>query len=73
MPLNMVRGGTVCQPGEKGAHLIKGSGKAAICMSNPGFDERPRWGAAGETRGKSRHGTHFLQHRQGGQPYGRPG
>ena len=66
MPLNMVRGGTVCDPKDQGhgGHLVKGSGKAAICMPTPGADSRPRWGAAGEVRGKSRHSQQFKQHRE---------
>lgn len=62
-PLNMVRGGSVCDPQEQGGHLMKGSGSAAICMATPGVDQRPRWRQAGKIGGKSRHSTHFEQHR----------
>jgi hypothetical protein len=62
-PLNMVRGGSVCDPQQKGGHLMKGSGQAAICMPTPGVDQRPRWRQAGKIGGKSRHSQHFEQHR----------
>jgi hypothetical protein len=62
-PLNMVRGGAICDPQQKGAHLMKGSGQAAICMPTPGIDQRPRWRQAGKLGGKSRHSLHFKQHR----------
>jgi hypothetical protein len=68
----MVRGGGICQPGEKGAHIMKGSNKAAVCMPTVGTDTRPRWRQAGQpVTPPSRHSLHFLQHRKGGQPYGR--
>jgi hypothetical protein len=67
----MVRGGGICNPQEKGAHLMKGSGQAAMCMPTPGPDPRPRWRQAGKIGGRSRHSTHALQHRQGGKPLGR--
>jgi hypothetical protein len=63
MPLNMVRGGSVCDPDQKGGHLMKGSGQAAICMPTPGVDQRPRWRQAGKIGGKSRHSQQFKQHR----------
>lgn len=63
MPLNMVRGGSVCDPQQKGGHLMKGSGQAAICMATPGPDQRPRWRQAGKIGGKSRHSVQFKQHR----------
>ena len=70
-PLNFVRGGGICNPGEKGGHVMKGSGQAAVCMPTPGADPRPRWRQAGKIGGTSRHSTHAMQHRKGGKPYGR--
>jgi hypothetical protein len=71
-PLNIVRGGAVCQAGEKGGHIIKGSLKAAVCMPTVGPDPRSRWREAGSVGGRitgklSRHSLHYLQHRQLGQ------
>jgi len=65
MPLNMVRGGGVCNPGEKGAHVLKGSGQPAVCMPTPGPDPRPRYRQAGKIGGKARHSTQWAQHRKG--------
>jgi len=62
-PLNMVRGGSICDPKEKGAHLVKGSGQAAMCMPTPGADQRPRWRQAGKIGRPSRHSTQATQHR----------
>ena len=63
-PLNMVRGGTVCSPGEKGGHIVKGSMKPGVCMPTVGSDPRPRWRAAGEPMGKpSRHSVAWATHR----------
>lgn len=72
-PLNLVRGGGICDPGEKGGHIMKGSMKPAVCMPNVGTDTRPRWKQAGKpVSPPSRHTVHFLQHRKGGTPYGKP-
>lgn len=72
-PLNVVRGGGICQSGEKGAHIMKGSNAPAVCMPTPGLDPRPRWRQAGKpVTPPSRHSQHFLQHRKGGTPYGKP-
>ena len=62
-PLNMVRGGGICNAEEKGGHLIKGSGQAAICMPTPGLDSRPRWRQAGKIGKPSRHSQFSKQHR----------
>jgi hypothetical protein len=67
MPLNVVRGGGVCDPKETGGHIIRGSGSAALCMPTPGPDPRPRYREAGKIGGKARHSTHYLQHRKPGQ------
>lgn len=72
-PLNMVRGGTVCNPQEKGANILKGSMQPAVCMPTAGADTRPRYRQAGKASAPSRHSQHFLQHRKGGKPYGQPG
>jgi len=72
-PLNLVRGGGVCDPGEKGAHILKGSMHPAVCMPTAGPDPRPRYREAGKIGGPSRHSQHFLQHRKGGKPFGKPG
>lgn len=42
-----VRGGAICDPKEKGAKLIRGSGSPAVCRPTPGPDPRPRYRAAG--------------------------
>lgn len=70
-PLNIVRGGGICDPKEKGGHVMKGSNQAAVCMPTPGADARPRWRQAGKVGGSSRHSTHAMQHRKGGKPYGK--
>jgi hypothetical protein len=64
--LNIVRGGTVCVPGEKGAHVLQGSMGPAVCIPSAGFDPRPRWrdaGAIGRVHEHARHSTSFFQHR----------
>jgi hypothetical protein len=66
-PLNMVRGGAVCDPKEKGGHLVRGSNQPAVCMPTPGMDPRPRWRQAGKVGGKARHSLHYLQHRKPGE------
>jgi hypothetical protein len=45
--LKYVRGGSICDPDEKGARLIRGSGNSAVCRPTPGKDPRPRYRAAG--------------------------
>ena len=68
----MVRGGAVCDPGQKGGHILKGTGQPAVCMPTAGPDQRPRYRQAGKpTAPPSRHSVHFLQHRKGGKPYGK--
>jgi hypothetical protein len=69
-PLNLVRGGGICDPGEKAGHVMKGSYKPAVCMPTAGSDPRPRWRQAGKMGQKSRHTLHHTQHRKGGRPYG---
>ena len=72
MPLKQVRGGSVCDSNDPGGHLIKGSGHAAVCMPTMSQDPRPRYREAGKpVTPPSRHSVHFLQHRKGGEPYGR--
>ena len=67
-PLNFVRGGAVCNPQEKGGHVMKGSGQPAVCMPTAGGDPRPRYRQAGKAvTPPSRHSVHFLQHRKGGE------
>lgn len=64
MPLNIVRGGAVCDPMQKGGHVMQGSLHAAVCLPTPGVDTRPRYREAGVHRTPhSRHSTHFLEHR----------
>ena len=70
--LNLVRGGAICDPGERAAHIMKGSYKPAACMPTLSLDPRPRWREAGKpVTPPSRHSIHFLQHRKGGQPIGK--
>ena len=45
--IRYVRGGSICDPDEKGARLIRGSGNPAVCRATPGKDPRPRYRAAG--------------------------
>lgn len=45
--IQYVRGGAICSTGDKSAHLIQGSGQAAICKPTLGKDTRPRWRRAG--------------------------
>jgi len=49
MPLNMERGGSVCHSEGTGrtAHMLQGSGGAAVCMPTLGNDKRSRWRRAG--------------------------
>jgi len=64
MPLNVVRGGAVCDPAQKGGHVMKGSMHAAVCLPTAGPDPRPRYREAGKhVTQHSRHSTHFLEHR----------
>ena len=73
MPLQAVRGGAICQQGDPQAHVMKGSLKPAACMPTISLDPRPRWREAGHpVTPPSRHSIHFLQHRKGGQPIGKP-
>jgi hypothetical protein len=67
MPLNIVRGGGVCEPSQHGGHILRGSMQPAVCMPTPGPDPRPRYRQAGKIGGKARHSTHFLQHRKPGE------
>ena len=46
--IKQVRGGSICKPGEGGAHLIRGTRQPAICRTTPGIDPRPRWRVAGK-------------------------
>lgn len=71
-PLNVVRGGAVCDPGQKGGHVMKGSMHAAVCMPTVGKDVRPRYREAGKpVTPPSRHSTQWAQHRVGGRPFGK--
>lgn len=68
MPLNIVRGGAVCDPGEKGGHVMRGSLHAAVCLPTPGPDTRPRYREAGVHRtARSRHSIAYLQKRKPGE------
>jgi hypothetical protein len=67
-PLNMVRGGAVCDPGQKGGHILKGSNQPAVCMPTVGTDTRPRYREAGKPQSPpSRHSVQWAQHRKGGR------
>ena len=68
MPLNFVRGGGLCDPGEKGGHIIRGSLHPAVCTPTPGPDPRSRYRQAGLYRTpKARHSTAYLQKRKPGE------
>lgn len=47
--IKQVRGGSICSPSDKAAHLIKGTMQPAICRTTPGGDPRPRWRVAGKS------------------------
>lgn len=49
--VRVVRGGAICQPGDKTPTMIKGTMNIAMCLSTPGPDPRPRYRAAGKARG----------------------
>jgi len=67
-PLNIVRGGAVCDPGQKGGHILKGSGQPAVCMPTVGTDTRSRYREAGKgVTPPSRHSVQWAQHRKGGK------
>lgn len=71
MPLKSVRGGAVCDPDDRGGHIMKGSLNAAVCMPTMGKDPRPRYREAGQpVTPPSRHSTQWAQHRTGGRPMG---
>jgi hypothetical protein len=75
MPLEMVRGGSVCSQDQLAgaAHLLQGSGGAAVCMPTLGRDSRSRWRKAGSltsgsqlvSRRASRHSTGAEQRARG--------
>jgi len=46
--IRTVRGGGICSPSDKAAHLIRGTMQPAVCRSTPGLDPRPRWRVAGK-------------------------
>jgi hypothetical protein len=64
-PLNIVRGGSVCQKGDPGAHIVAGSNHPAVCMPTVGADPRPRWKDASNLNAHpiSRHSVAWSQHR----------
>ena len=49
--IQLVRGGGICSPGDKSAHLIRGTMQPAICRATPGLDTRARWRVAGRSNG----------------------
>jgi hypothetical protein len=58
--VKVVRGGGICQMGEKTA-LVRGTMRSAMCVSTPGADPRPRWRVAGTlktTGSKGSRGSH---------------
>lgn len=68
MPLNFVRGGGLCDPKEKGGHIIRGSLMPAVCLPTPGPDPRARYRQAGVSRTpRARHSTAYLQKRKPGE------
>ena len=66
-PLNLVRGGSVCQSGGSGAHVLQGSMTPAVCMPTPGPDDRSRWRnpytMERELHHVNRHSVAWAQHR----------
>ena len=64
-PLNVVRGGSVCQPGGPGGHVLRGTMSPAVCMPTVGADTRPRWRDVANLNAHrvSRHSTAWAQHR----------
>lgn len=68
MPLNLVRGGTVCHvEGQTGAHVLKGSWTPAVCTPTAGTDTRSRWRnpytMEKEIHHVNRHSVAWAQHR----------
>ena len=41
--IKMVRGGSVCDTADPGAHLVRGTRQVAVCRPTPGPDTRSRW------------------------------
>lgn len=66
-PLNVVRGGSVCDPNSKGAHILQGSMSPAICFNSPfSEDNRPRWRpptAITHLHAHARHSLSWWEHR----------
>lgn len=48
--VKIVRGGAICNPGDKTAAMIRGSLQGAMCVSTPGKDPRPRYRVIGKAR-----------------------
>jgi len=48
--VRLVRGGSICNPGDKTPTMIKGSMQGAMCVSTPGKDPRPRYRVVGKVR-----------------------
>jgi len=49
--VRLVRGGAICNPGDKSPAMIKGSFQGAMCVNTPGADPRPRYRVIGKTAG----------------------
>jgi hypothetical protein len=47
----VVRGGGICDPKDRTPSMIRGSNAIAQCVTTPGPDPRPRYRAAGKSRG----------------------
>ena len=57
-----VRGGGICQQGDKPA-LSRGTMQTVLCLATPGADPRPRWqtpksSSKGSQGARSSHGSH---------------
>ena len=49
--VKLVRGGSICNPGDRQPAMIKGKSlKGAMCITTPGADPRPRYRVLGEAR-----------------------
>lgn len=46
--VRLVRGGSICNPGDKAPAMMKGSMQSAMCVSTPGADPRPRYRVVGK-------------------------
>ena len=49
--VRIVRGGSICNPGDRSPAMMKGSMQGAMCVPTAGADTRPRYRVIGKTAG----------------------